>query len=99
MAYRAFYACYETNRIVEAERAHEFDLDAAAALAADILRDDEDFFGLIDEQVQTLQFMRDGEAVWMEIPVPAEQGSYGMHVAVEDVPPRRLAANDRTGTV
>jgi hypothetical protein len=86
VAFRAFYACYEANRLVEASRAHEFDLDAASALAVEILRNDDDFFGLIDEQDTTLQFLRDGDAAWMEIPVPDEQGSYGKQIAVQDVP-------------
>jgi len=46
-----------------------------------------DFFGIVDTSGVTLQLMRGNDnRVWMEVPSPDEQGSYGRHTTLESVP-------------
>lgn len=87
MAYFAYYCCYSTNEVVEAHEAYEIELDWAQNIVLDILRDERDFFGLTDDSGTSLQFFRTGDSVLMEIPVPAEKGSYGKTISVEEVAP------------
>lgn len=87
MAYFAYYCCYSTNKTVEAHEAFGIELDWAQESILDILRDDHDFFGLTDDSGTSLQFYRTGDSVLMEIPVPAEKGSYGKTISVEEVAP------------
>ncbi len=85
MAYYAFYCCYSTGMDVDASDAHEIELDWAHELVLDILRDENDFFGLIDECGTTLQFMRMEDAVLMEIPVPTKSGSFSKSISIQEV--------------
>ncbi|MEQ8852529.1 hypothetical protein [Gimesia sp.] len=85
MGYRAFYCCYKTDETLSAEEACEMDLSLAADRILELLQGDEDFFGLIDEHNNTLQFLRNGETIWMEIPIPDKQGSYGKYIPLSEV--------------
>lgn len=85
MPYRAFYGCYSTNEVVDPSNAYKIELDWAQNIVLDILRDDRDFFGLSDDRGVTLQFIRSGDTVWMEIPIPAKRGSYGRTVSIDEV--------------
>lgn len=86
MPYHAFYACESSGKVVDSPEAQPIDLPTAAQLALEILCEDGDFFGLVDDADTTLQFLHTGEDIWMEIPVPAEQGSYGKDISLEEVP-------------
>jgi len=85
MPYRAFYCCNSTNEIVESTDAYEIELDWARNIVFDILRDDGDFFGLTDDAGVTIQFMREQDRVWMEIPSPKDRGSFGRHIDILEV--------------
>lgn len=87
MVYQAFYCCHQTNEYVSPEDACEMDLALAQERALDFLQGADDFFGLIDESGTTLQFATSGGSIWMEIPVPAERGSYGKHISLAEVGP------------
>lgn len=51
------------------------------------LQRDEDFFGVIDASGATLQVVYKSELdkYWMEIPMPAESGSYGAHYTFDEI--------------
>ena len=87
MVYQAFYYCEQTNEYVSPEDACEMDLALAQERALNYLQGDDDFFGLIDESGTTLQFAKTSDSIWMEIPVPAERGSYGKHISLAEVSP------------
>lgn len=94
MSFKAFYSCNSTEERVDSADAYDIDLKWAANIVVDILRDEGDFFGLTDGAGTTLQFMRESESVWMEIPSPADRGSYGAHIAITDVRPTIVALPD-----
>ncbi|QDV15430.1 hypothetical protein Pan153_00440 [Gimesia panareensis] len=100
MGYQAFYCCYNTNEVVSPEEACEMDLDIAGDRILELLQGDDDFFGLIDENDTTLQFLRNGDLIWMEIPIPDQKGSFGKHIPIDEVGsliaglPARIDLND-----
>ena len=86
MEYKVFYTCYGTNDTVESSKPYTADRDNMVAIAQQVLRADGDFFGMVDENGVTLQFMRqEDDRIWMEIPVPSEGGSYGRRILVSDL--------------
>ncbi len=86
MKVRVFYTCYSTGESVDSSSPYETDFDTMVSMAQQLLRAEGDFFGIVDERGRTLQFMVQGEGeIWMEIPVPAEGGSYGRLLAVPDL--------------
>lgn len=50
-----------------------------------ILRESPDFLGLVDPLGIVLQFAIEPDHVWMEIPVPSRQGSFGKRVQLDEV--------------
>jgi hypothetical protein len=94
MTFHAFYACDSTEEVVLSADAYEIELDWAKNIVLDILREAGDFFGLTDDAGTTLQFMREEDHVWMEIPAPAERGSYGQKITIEDVRPVLATLSD-----
>lgn len=84
MAYHAFYCCNSTGKVVEAANAQPIDLDSAGAMVAEMLLSDDDFFGLIDDAETTLQFLRIGQLVRMEIPSPELGGSLAKDVSLAE---------------
>ena len=85
MPYRAFYCCYSTGEVVESADAYDIELDEARNLVTDMLRSENDFFGLIDDRGTTIQFMRTGDNAWLEIPAPDQGGSYGKTIPIQEV--------------
>ena len=87
MGYQAFYCCYQTNEVVSPEEACEMDLGIAGDRILELLQGDDDFFGLIDDRDTTLQFLRNGDSIWMEIPIPDKKGSYGKYIPLAEAGP------------
>jgi len=86
MGYRVFYCCDSTGDKVEASAAIAMDRDTIVSTAMQVLRNEGDFFGVIDDSAVTLQFMVEaGNKLWMEIPVPKKGGSRGKHIGIDDV--------------
>jgi hypothetical protein len=84
--YRMFYNCHSSGDRVDSADAIIAEKDTVIDVAPQILRKSDDFFGVIDSEGRTLQFMREvGDLVWMEIPTPKENGSYGCHIAISDL--------------
>ena len=86
MEYRVFYTCYGTDDSVDSNSPFMTDRDTMISMAQQILRRDGDFFGLIDDNHITLQFMMEkGNKIWMEIPAPVDGGSYGKQIDISDL--------------
>lgn len=88
--YKLFYCFYgdETdNAEVSAEDPVALgDLHLLPALISRAVTDG-DFLGLMDTEGNTLQLMYEGDEdrYWLEIPVPAQGGSYGKHYSLEGI--------------
>ena len=86
MEYSVFYTRYETGDTMDSNTPYSCDRDTMVAMGQQILRADGDFFGIVDENTLTLQFMvQDDGRIWMELPVPSEGGSYGKHILSSDL--------------
>ena len=84
--FKVFGTCYETDTTILATDPYTTDRDNMVSMAQQLLRSDGDFFGVIDENNVTLQFMMDGAGgVWMEIPIPSKNGSYGKRIQIQDL--------------
>jgi len=84
--YHVFYTCYGTDDSVDSNAPYVTDRDTMISMAQQILREDGDFFGITDDNEVTLQFMvENGNKIWMEIPSPADGGSYGKQINASDL--------------
>jgi len=82
MIYKTFYTCYSTGLEASEDTITQNELKN---FAFNILRNKDDFFGLVDAEDNTLQFMvEDTNKIWMEIPTPTKKGSYGKHINVDE---------------
>jgi hypothetical protein len=85
-SFPVFYTSYSTGESVADESPVNMLASEIVQTIPQVLRARSDFFGVIDSQDTTLQFMRGGgNRVWMEIPDPQKQGSYGRHLTMEMV--------------
>lgn len=102
--YKLFYCFYgEETEDAEVSAGDPIVLDDQNLLPSLISRavTDGDFLGLTDTDGNTLQLMYEGDEdrYWLEIPVPAQGGSYGQHYSLDRIrevfralPPRFEAA-------
>lgn len=85
MTYRVFYCTESTDENVAPKKAVTKSQDELPAMLQAQLIDRQDFLGIIDEGHTTMQFMRGGgQRVWMEIPDPVKQGSFGKHCLLSE---------------
>ena len=84
--FTVFYQSYSLDEGVEPEAAVRMSVEEILEALPRLLQGNGDFFGVVDQEGVTLQFMRGNcDRVWMEIPVPKEQGSYGKHSTLQSV--------------
>ncbi len=85
--YHIFYCCYSTDLQVSHEEPIEVkNKEKVVDFALDTLREPEDLFGIIDANDMTCQFyVEENGEVWVEIPVPDENGSYGKYIPLLEV--------------
>ena len=84
--FKVFGKCYGTDTTILATDPYTTDRDNMVSIAQQLLRSDGDYFGLIDGNNVTLQFiMDDAGGIWMEIPIPAKNGSYGKRIQIQDL--------------
>lgn len=78
MKYRTFYYAARLGEI-PAESATATELTEICSRILPLLKEDKEFFGVIDANDTTLQAMYDAEAdeYWFEVPRPDLRGSYG----------------------
>lgn len=84
---KVFYSFHKINEHVHGNTPIEVD---QAELTADLLgklRGDGDFLGIVDDQDTTLQvlYKKQDDPYWIEIPDPSAQGSYGRHIAFDEL--------------
>ena len=84
--YRAFYNIIRLGEEVTSQDAREVELADAYSKIFPSMKEDREFFGLIDSQGTTLQAMYDEDAdqYWFEIPRPDLQGSFGSSLSFDD---------------
>lgn len=86
MNYRVFYCCNSSGDEIESENAIGMDRDTIVGTAMQLLREEGDFFGIIDEKDNTLQFLLgENEEVLMEVPKPSGGGSNGKQIMISEV--------------
>jgi len=84
--YSVFYQSYSLDEGVDPSAAVRMSVEEILEAMPRLLLENGDFFGIVEQSGVRLQFMRGNcGRVWMEIPVPKEQGSYGKHSTIERV--------------
>ena len=82
--YRAFYNIIRLDQEVTSQDASEVELADVYSKMLPLMKEDREFFGLIDSQGTTLQAMYDEDAdqYWFEVPRPDLQGSFGASLSM-----------------
>lgn len=83
--YRAFYNIIRLGKEVPSQDAHEVELADLYSNIFPSMKEDREFFGLIDSQDTVLQAMYDEDAdqYWFEVPRPDLQGSFGSSLSFD----------------
>lgn len=84
MAYALFYDCVALDEAVSSENPLPATPAKVKAMLAEILVDEGDFIGLVDDEGTTLQFLKVHSGIWMEVPDPGNEGSYGKKVTLDE---------------
>ena len=84
--YRVFYNIIRLGEEITAEDAREVELADVYSNIFPLMKEDREFFGLIDSQGTTLQAMYDASAdsYWFEVPRPDLRGSFGANLSFDD---------------
>ena len=84
--FEVFYYCESLNESVESEHPISMNKNDLADACSKYLLANGDFFGVTDACGVTLQFMRtSADRIWMEVPSPERQGSYGKYTNQRNV--------------
>ncbi len=76
--FEVFYYCESLNESIESDAPVAMQRSELSAACSRYLVDNGDFFGVTDKHGTTLQVMRtNADRIWMEVPAPERQGSYG----------------------
>lgn len=83
--YRVFYNIIRLGDEITSQEAREVELADVYSRIFASMKEDKEFFGLIDSQGTTLQAMYDEEAdqYWFEVPRPDIQGSFGANLSFD----------------
>lgn len=86
MIYKSF--CYFATQNLDIPSNKPIPIDSSNIIGelVESLREDGDFFGLVDSCDTTLQVAYEEEgSYWIEIPFPKERGSYGQSVSLDQL--------------
>ena len=76
-----FYCTYQNDDCVDFDKTISVDKTEIEALLQRVAAVETNFIGFVDPEGTTIQFYVDAiNDIWVEIPFPAEQGSYGKHI-------------------
>ena len=76
MAFKFFYTDYSTDKSVRSDEAVSETVDKVIEHMKAMLKDEDNFIGLIDENNQMLQFMVEGDgAICVDVPMHDRKGS------------------------
>ena len=84
MAYSLFYDCVALDEAVPSDNPLPATPGKVKAMLTEVLIDEGDFLGIIDEEGTTLQFMKQHAGIWMEVPDPENEGSYGKLATLDE---------------
>lgn len=84
MAFSFFYDCVALDEAVPSDHPLPVTLRKVKAMLTEVLIDEGDFIGIIDDQGTTLQLLKQHGGIWMEVPDPENEGSYGKHVTLDE---------------
>lgn len=80
-----FYCTYQSGECVPGQSAIGVDPEDMGPLLERVMALEENFIGFVDREDTTIQFFVDApDRIWMEIPVPEEQGSYGIQMSADE---------------
>ena len=84
--YRLFHNIIRLGEAIPAEDAREIELADVYSDIFPSMKEDGEFFGLIDSRGNTLQAMYDADAdrYWFEVPRPDLGGSFGVSLSFDD---------------
>jgi hypothetical protein len=92
-----FYSDYGREVHVPSNESQQMDLESILRLMDQVLVAPDNFLGVVDKSNHTLQFIVNPEqTIWMEIPIPAQKGSYGKDASLEDC---KLAVEQARGSI
>jgi hypothetical protein len=81
-----FYCTYQSDKCVASSDPVRIEESEIIQLLEQVGAMEKNFIGFTDEDGTTLQFYVDAiDDIWVEIPVPAEQGSYGTQIKESDM--------------
>lgn len=83
MKHLLFYACAKGE--VSSDAPVSTEVSEICRRLPELLKDSPDFLGVVDPLGVVLQFAKEQDYVWMEIPVAARRGSYGKKVQLSEV--------------
>ena len=80
--YRSVYFCvYQADSCVTSQEPVDVNAEAMPDLLAEVAALPENFIGFVDDSGTSIQFfVEELDRIWVEIPFPDLQGSYGAHV-------------------
>ena len=86
MNFKVFFSCHSTSNRVDSQNPIVHDKSICIDLALQMLQDDGDFYGLIDDNNRAIQFIVNPDSsISMDIPIPEKQGSFTKIVSKEEV--------------
>ena len=81
-----FYCTYQNGNCIEFQKPVKLDTKGISELVALVVEEKENFVGFTDSNGTTLQFIvEDIDVIWVEIPFPEQNGSYGTQIDIEDM--------------
>jgi len=84
MAYSLFYDCVALDEAVPSTNPLPATPRKVKAMLSEVLIDEGDFIGIVDDEGTTLQFLKQHAGIWMEVPDPEHEGSHGKHVTLDE---------------
>jgi hypothetical protein len=81
-----FYCTYQSEECVESNDPISIDKSSMIELIERVGAMEKNFIGFIDKNGTTIQFYVDAiNEIWVEIPTPSEQGSYGKQINASEM--------------
>lgn len=83
---KVFYTVYQTQDSVKSSHPARIPKHKVTQLLKDVSLGKKNFIGFVDDDNTTIQFYVDAIGkIWVEIPFPNKQGSYGKHITTDEM--------------
>ena len=83
--YSIFYHCEESGDDVPSNSPVEYQLDTIIDMSMQLLLSDGDFFGVVNGEGRTVQFIVDGNSIVIDIPDLIKQGSHSREIRMSEL--------------